>query len=76
MKSYPNTERQEAKSQELYFDDENLERVLGLQRCIETDTFQYKLRLREKSLTRRGILATGASMYIIRWGSLPHIRTC
>ena len=63
MKSIPNTERQEAKSQELYFDDDNLERVLGLQWCTETDTFQFKLRLREKPLTRRGILSTVASIY-------------
>ena len=42
MKSIPNTDRQEATSQELYFDDDNLERVLGLQWCTETDTFQFK----------------------------------
>ena len=63
MKSIPNTERQEAKSQEMYFDDDNLERVLGLQWCTETDTFQFKLRLREKPLTRRGIISTVASIY-------------
>ena len=63
MKSIPNTERQEAKSQDLYFDDDNLERVLGLQWCTETDTLQFKLILREKPLTRRGILSTVASIY-------------
>ena len=70
MKSIPHTERLEAKSPELYFDDDNLERVLGLQWCTETDTFQCKLRLREKPLTRSDILHT---VYMICWDSLPHI---
>ena len=61
MKSITNTGRQEAKSQELYFDYENLERALGLQWCI--DSFQYKLTLREKSLTRGSILSTFATIY-------------
>ncbi|XP_006823698.1 uncharacterized protein LOC102809358 [Saccoglossus kowalevskii] len=39
------------------------EKVLGIQWCIESDTFCFKLTLKDHPLTRRGILATVASIY-------------
>lgn len=40
-----------------------LESVLGLQWCMESDSFCFKLNPKDNPLTRRGILATVASIY-------------
>lgn len=40
-----------------------LERALGVQWCVETDTLQFKVTLQEKPLTRRGILSMVSSIY-------------
>jgi hypothetical protein len=43
--------------------DSQIERTLGLQWCIESDSFCFKLTLKDTPLTRRGVLATVASVY-------------
>ena len=40
-----------------------LERVLGVEWCIENDSLQFRITLKDKPLTRRGILATVSSIY-------------
>ncbi len=40
-----------------------LERALGVQWCIESDTFQFRIILKDQPLTRRGILSTISSIY-------------
>ena len=40
-----------------------VERALGVQWCVETDTFQFRMILQDKPLTRRGILSTVSSVY-------------
>lgn len=40
-----------------------LERALGVQWLVETDTLQFKVTLQEKPLTRRGILSMVSSIY-------------
>ncbi|KAK0131615.1 hypothetical protein N1851_033674 [Merluccius polli] len=40
-----------------------VERALGLHWCVETDTFKFKLALKEQPHTRRGILSTVSSIY-------------
>ena len=40
-----------------------IERVLGVQWCIESDTFQFRIQLKDQPLTRRGILSTVSSVY-------------
>ncbi len=40
-----------------------MERALGVQWCVETDTLQFKVTLQEKPLTRRGILSMVSSIY-------------
>lgn len=40
-----------------------VERALGVQWCIETDSFGFKIQLPDKSLTRRGILSMVSSLY-------------
>ena len=40
-----------------------MERALGVQWCVETDSFQFRIDLQDKPLTRRGILSTVSSVY-------------
>ena len=40
-----------------------VERALGIQWCAESDSFQFRLTLRDRPLTRRGILSTLNSVY-------------
>jgi len=40
-----------------------MERALGVQWCMETDLFQFRITLQDKPLTRRGILSTVSSVY-------------
>lgn len=40
-----------------------VERALGVQWCIETDSFEFKIQLQEKRLNRRGILSMVSSIY-------------
>ena len=39
------------------------ERVLGVEWCVESDTFQFRITLRDRPMTRRGILSTVSSIY-------------
>lgn len=40
-----------------------VERALGILWCIESDTFQFKIILKERPLTRRGILSSVGCLY-------------
>lgn len=40
-----------------------VERTLGVQWCIESDCFQFKVHLKDKPLTRRGMLSTVSSIF-------------
>ena len=40
-----------------------MERALGVQWCIESDTFNFTISLRDRPCTRRGILSTISSIY-------------
>ena len=40
-----------------------IERALGILWCIESDTFQFKIALKERPLTRRGILSSVGCLY-------------
>ena len=48
---------------DLNFENLSIERALGIQWCVETDTFQFRIILKDQPLTRRGILSTVASIY-------------
>ena len=39
------------------------ERVLGIKWCVESDAFQFRITLKDKPFTRRGILSTVSSIY-------------
>ena len=53
----------DVKDIDLCLDDLPVERALGVQWHIETDTFGFKITLKDKPLTRRGILSTVSSVY-------------
>lgn len=40
-----------------------LERALGVQWCVEGDSFQFRITLKDRPFTRRGILSTVSSIY-------------
>ena len=50
---------------DLYLNSDALpvERALGVHWCVETDTFQFRITLQDKPLTRRGLLSTVRSVY-------------
>lgn len=50
---------------ELEFSRDKLpvERALGLQWCVEMDSFKFKLEVKHQSLTRRGMLSVTSSVY-------------
>ena len=39
------------------------ERVLGVEWCMESDTFQFQISLKDRPMTRRGILSSVSSIY-------------
>ena len=39
------------------------ERVLGIDWCLETDTLGYRVNLKEKPITRRGVLSVVSSFF-------------
>lgn len=59
-------EDQRAKDlKELNLDRDKLqvERALGLQWCVETDSFKFKMEIKQQPLTRRGMLSITCSVY-------------
>ena len=48
---------------DLTFNDMPLERVLGINWCMESDNFRFNITLKEQPMTHRGILSTVASIY-------------
>ena len=51
------------KDLDLHSDILPIERALGVQWCVESDAFQFRIVLQDKPLARRGILSTVSSVY-------------
>ena len=47
----------------LHNDKLPIERTLGIQWCIESDSFQFRITINDQPLTRRGVLSTLSSVY-------------
>ena len=58
---HPRTEG--VKEIDLVLDKLPLERTLGVQWCVESDSFEFNIVLQDKPCTRRGILSTVSSVY-------------
>ena len=63
LESIPQTEIAEQLVHDLSYKIDNVERVLGIQWCVKTDRFKFKLTLPDRPNTRRGILSIVASIY-------------
>ncbi|XP_033762629.1 uncharacterized protein LOC117344089 [Pecten maximus] len=64
MSSLPVDERaKEVKDLDLDQDTLPIERALGVQWCIESDIFRFKIVIKDQPLTRRGILSMVSSVY-------------
>ena len=64
MRSIPISDRaKEVKDIDLDQEILPIDRALGVQWCVETDTFQFKISLQDKPKTRRGILSMVSSVY-------------
>ena len=64
LESIPEEERsKQVKLLDLNYDDLPIERALGVQWCVESDTFGFRIIVKDKPLTRRGILSSVSSIY-------------
>ncbi|XP_078344097.1 uncharacterized protein LOC144629756 [Oculina patagonica] len=64
LETIPEAERaKEVKALDLSKDDLPVERALGVKWCVETDTFGFKVEVKHKPPTRRGILSVVSSVY-------------
>ena len=59
----PQTEIAEQLVHDLSYKTENVERFLGIQWCVTTDRFKFRLTLPNRPNTRRGIISIVASIY-------------
>ena len=64
MESIPHSERaKDVENLDLTFEDLPVERALGIQWCIQSDEFNFRITLKDRPLTRRGVLSTVASLF-------------
>ena len=64
LNSVPEDERaNEVKDLDFDYTDLPLGRALGIQWCVETDTFRFEITIKERPLTRRSILSAVSSTY-------------
>ena len=64
LKEIPESDRADGvRDIDLDLDSLPLERTLGVQWCVETDCFQFRIVLQDKPCTRRGILSTISSIF-------------
>ena len=62
IESIPKCERATS-VKDLDFDHALIERALGVQWQVASDTFRFKITIKDRPPTRRGILATVSSVY-------------
>ena len=63
LETIPEEERAKVKTLDLSKDDLPVERALGVKWCVEKDTFGFKVDVKLKPPTRRGILSVVSSVY-------------
>ena len=59
----PEDTAKEIKGLDLSIDKLPIERALGVHWCIESDAFKFRIELKDKPCTRRGILATISKIF-------------
>ena len=64
LQSIPEEERsKDVKTLNLNYDELPIERALGVQWCVESETFRFRITNKNKPLTRIGILSIVSSIY-------------
>jgi len=64
IRDIPEEDRgKELEALNLDLDSLPIERILGIEWCIESDSFQFRIHLQDKPCTRRGILSTVSSIF-------------
>ncbi|KAI4892141.1 hypothetical protein NFI96_009207, partial [Prochilodus magdalenae] len=63
MATIPEEERSTVKDPDMTLSLPYMERALGVEWCITSDSFKFRVQVKPNPLTRRGVLATVASMY-------------
>lgn len=64
LKAIPKEEcAQSVKDLDMALGEPLMERALGVQWCVFSDDFQFRVTVKERPLTRRGVLSTVASIY-------------
>lgn len=64
LDSIPKSElAKEMKTLDLDQDELPMEKALGLNWCVESDTFKFKITIRDRPFTRRGLLSVVGSVY-------------
>ena len=64
LDTIPKQERAEgAADLDMALGEHKMERALGVQWCISSDKFQFKVKIKEHPFTRRGVLSTVASIF-------------
>ena len=63
LQSIPESERSETETLNINLEEVTIERALGIQWCIVSDEFHFRVTLAVKPKTRRGILSTVASIF-------------
>lgn len=64
LQTIPENQRaKDLKELNLNRDDLPVERALGLLWCVESDTFKFKMEIKQQSPTRRGMLSMTSSVY-------------
>lgn len=52
-----------AKDLDMALGEHHMERALGVQWCVTSDEFQFRVVVKQNPLTRRGVLSTVASIF-------------
>lgn len=63
MTSIPEEEHAAIKIQDTSLSLPHIERALGVEWCITSDTFKFTIQVKANPLTKRGVLSTVASIY-------------
>lgn len=63
MTTIPEEEHATVKDQDMSLSLPHIKRALGVEWCITSDTFKFRVQVKANLLTRRGVLSTVASIY-------------
>ena len=64
LESIPENKRsKDVKALDLQYENLPIEHALGIQWCVESDTFKFRITVKDKPIMRRGILSVASSIY-------------